>query len=178
MIRKFVPFVIRTMNYLDIILCIPLIWGLYKGFSKGFILEIFSIVAFVGGIYIAVRFSDLVAEKLKTSFENHSQFLPIISFAIVFLGVVIAVYFIGKMIQKMAEAVALGLPNKLAGAVFGALKYALLFSVLIFLIESSEKYFTIIPNETKTKSFLYTHVKNIAPFLIPKMKELSSHLKK
>lgn len=166
------------MNYLDIILCIPLIWGLYKGFSKGFILEIFSIIAFVGGIYIAVRFSDLVAEKLKTSFENHSQFLPIVSFAIVFLGVIIAVYFIGKMIQKMAEAVALGLPNKLAGATFGALKFALLFSVLIFLIESSEKYFVMIPQETKTKSLLYSHVKNIAPFLIPKMKELSSHLKK
>ena len=27
------------MNYVDILLCIPLVWGLYKGFTKGLVIE-------------------------------------------------------------------------------------------------------------------------------------------
>jgi len=38
------------MNYFDIMIAIPLIWGIYKGFKKGFIIEIASFIALGLGI--------------------------------------------------------------------------------------------------------------------------------
>jgi membrane protein required for colicin V production len=53
------------MNYLDIILAIPLLWGLYKGVSKGIIKELASLVALIVGIYGAVHFADSIQGQLE-----------------------------------------------------------------------------------------------------------------
>ena len=49
------------MNYFDIIFVIPLLWGAYKGFSKGFVLEIASFVALGLGVWGGLKFSYLSA---------------------------------------------------------------------------------------------------------------------
>ena len=63
------------IEYLDIILAIPLIWGAFMGFKKGLILELASIVALVLGIYGAVKFSDLTADYLNSYFEISSNWI-------------------------------------------------------------------------------------------------------
>ncbi len=155
------------MNYIDIILCIPLVWGLYKGFTKGLIIEAASLVAFGLGVWGAIHFSELCAVKLSGWFNWHSEYLPIISFAVVFLLIVILVYFIAKLVQKMVEGMALSAFNKIGGAIFGSLKFAMIMSVLIFVIDAVEKSYPMISFEAKEKSLLYKPVGKIAPMLIP-----------
>src|SRR4051812_20315447 len=106
------------MNYIDIILCIPLVWGLYKGFTKGLIVEAATFIAFGLGVWGGIHLSDLVAAKLGVWFSSKSPYLPLISFAVTFLGIVILVFFIAKMIQRMADGMALTAVNKLGGAIF------------------------------------------------------------
>lgn len=155
------------MNYIDIVICIPLVWGLYKGFSKGLILEAASFVAFASAVYCALHFSDFVAEKIKEWFDWNSSYLEIVGFAVTFLGVVILVYATAKLVQKLAEGMALGVINKIGGAAFGSLKYALVMSVAIFVISAVEKSYPEIIFEKKEKSLLYKPVGMVAPFLIP-----------
>jgi len=52
-------------NHWDIILFIPLAFAAWKGFRKGFIVELASIIALIAGIYIAANFSEVTANKLK-----------------------------------------------------------------------------------------------------------------
>ena len=47
------------MNYLDFIIAIPLVWGAYKGFQRGFIFEIAMIIGLVLGLYLAFKMSSL-----------------------------------------------------------------------------------------------------------------------
>lgn len=155
------------MNYIDIILCIPLVWGLYKGFTKGLIVEAATFIAFGLGIWGGIHFSNYVAKTLEEKFNWHSTYLPIASFAITFLGIVILIYFIAKLIQRLVEGMALGAINKIGGALFGVLKFALVMSVVIFMIDSIEKSYPMVSFKTKEESLLYKPVGKIAPMLIP-----------
>jgi membrane protein required for colicin V production len=160
------------MNVIDIVLCIPLVWGLYKGFTKGLIVELASLVAFGLGIWGAYHFSAYTATVLKDKLNIHSPYLPIISFSLTSLLIIIAIFFLAKLIQKFAEGMALGTVDKIAGALFSALKYALLLSVCIFVLDAVEKKIPIISPKTKEGSFLYKPIGNFAPFIIPKLKEI------
>jgi len=157
------------MNYIDIILCIPIVWGLYKGFTKGLIVEAATFVAFGLGVWGGINFSDMVAGKLKESFHWDSPYLPVVSFAITFLAIVILIYFIAKLVQRMVEGMALGAFNKISGAIFGALKFAMVMSVVIFMIDAMEESYPMISFKTKEESLLYKPVGKIAPALIPSL---------
>lgn len=159
------------MNYIDITLCIPLVWGLYKGFTKGLIIEAASMIAFGLGVWGGIHFSSWVADKITTTFSWQSEYLPIVSFALTFLGIIIAVYFIAKLIQRLVEGLAMGAINKIGGALFGTLKFALMMSVVIFMINAIEKSYPIISFEAKQKSLLYKPVGQIAPLLIPALND-------
>lgn len=159
------------MNYIDIILCIPLVCGLYKGFTKGLIIEAASLVAFGMGVWGGIHFSDHCAHKISEWFNWQSAYLPIVSFAVTFLLIVIVVYFIAKLIQRMVEGMALGAINKIGGAIFGSLKFALVMSVVIFVLNSIEKSYPVISFEAKKESLLYDPIGKIAPLLIPTLKE-------
>lgn len=159
------------MNYLDIIICIPLVWGLYKGFTKGLVVEAASLVAFGLGVWGGVHFSNYVAEKIRISLDWQSEYLPIVSFALTFLLIVIIIFLLAKIVQRLVEGMSLSAVNKLGGAVFGALKYAFIMSVVIYIIDAVEKSYPIVSIKAQKSSLLYEPVGKVAPLLIPTLKD-------
>lgn len=157
------------MNFIDIILGIFLAYGLYKGFRKGLVIEVASLVALVLGVYGGIHFSDSVADFLRKQFDWQTEYLHIISFAITFIGIVFIVYTIGKIVEKLINIVALGLVNKIAGGAFGLLKVAFILSVILIIIESFDKKANLINEEKKENSFLYRPVCSFAAIVIPKL---------
>ena len=155
------------MSYLDIILCIPLCWGLYKGFTKGLIIQLASLIALTLGIYGSIMFSSLAQDMLTSNFQIDNKYVPIIAFAATFLTIIIAVHFLGKLLEKMINMVALGLFNKLLGAAFGLLKVALILSALLFVFEGIDKKLSLLPPGEKAKSFLYIPMSELIPTIAP-----------
>jgi len=155
------------MNYIDIILCIPLVWGLYKGFTKGLIVEAATVVAFGLGVWGGITFSDYFAIKLSGWFDWKSPYLPVISFALVFLIIIATIFLFAKYLQKVTEKIALSALNKIGGAAFGVLKFAMMMSVVIFMIDAVEESYPMVSFKTKEESLLYKPMGKIAPTLIP-----------
>lgn len=155
------------MNWLDIVLAIPLLWFLYKGFRNGLIIELASLAALVLGIYVALHFSFYVEGYLLENFEIDDKYLYIISFAITFIIVALLVYLVGKIIHKVISIVALGFLNRLAGGVFGLLKAALVLSVVLYFINGFDD--SLIKADVKENSVLYDPVESIVPFIIPRL---------
>lgn len=158
------------MNIIDILILIPFVWFAYQGFKKGLVIGLASLAALVLGIYAALYFSGIVAVFLTDNLNIKTEYLHIISFIVTFIGVVILVHFIGKLLEKLINMVALGFLNKLAGAVFGVLKAAVFLSVIILIINHFDD--KIISEEKKEGSFLYSPVSEIAPFLWKKFQDL------
>ena len=161
------------MNWLDIIICIPLVWGLYKGITKGLVTELATMVALGLGIWSAMKFSELLSSYAREHWGWTSRYLPVISFCCILLAVLILVYFIAKLITRVVKAVALGWLNKILGAIFGVMKFALILSILFFVADAVEKSYPFISSSTKDGSLLYKPVAQIAPTLIPGLRESS-----
>lgn len=159
------------MNWIDIVIGVPFIWAAYQGFKKGFVLEIFSLLALFSGIYGAVHFSDFIAEWLRNHFEMKDKYLPALSFTITFVGVIIAVHFIGKAIEKVVNLAAMKLVNKLAGLLFSILKVGLIMSIILNLLLPMNREAKSIPAEVINNSLLLPTVQAFAPTLIPAVKE-------
>ena len=160
------------MNYIDIIIAILVLLASIKGFSRGFIKELVSVVSLVLGIYLAVKFSGLVEEYLIENLKDYKEFVSIISFVIVFLIVFLSLKLAGIILSKITKALKLGLVNKLLGILFGAIKVLLFLGIILFETAHLEETLgEIIPKKQIKNSVLYQPTFNIIPVLIPKAKK-------
>lgn len=110
------------MNYLDIILIILLFLAAINGFVKGFVEELAGLVALILGVWVAIHFSDSVAQFLVDQFSWKFRNISLVAFLITFLLVVVLVNIVGSYINKLVKAVSLGFLNRLAGLAFGVIK--------------------------------------------------------
>ncbi|HCQ29799.1 MAG TPA: colicin V production protein [Flavobacteriales bacterium] len=161
------------MNYFDIIIIIPLLWGAFKGFKKGLIIELASLIALFLGVWGAIKFSSVVGNYLDQTFTVSEKFLPLVSFAVTFILIVIAVYSLAKLLEKLIKAVALGFVNKLAGLAFGLLKVTLIVSIGLYIVDKLNHKFGFVEQQQLDDSLLYEPVKNVAPVVLPVLDELT-----
>jgi len=153
------------MSFIDIILGLLLLYGLYKGLKNGLFVEIASIVALIAGIFGAIHFSYIAGDYLVENMQWDERFIKITSFIVTFIVIVIAVHFAGKLLTKIADFAMLGLVNKIAGALFGALKVAIILGAFLIFIERVNKSVGLYKNDTMANSVLYEPVKEIGAFV-------------
>lgn len=154
------------MNWIDIALVVPLIWGFIKGFKKGLIIELVSIIALIAGIYAGMHLSYLVTPYLEDKVPE--TYLHLVSFIITFILVVLGLYLIGKLLEKIVDIIQLGFLNKMAGSAFGAIKFLIITSV-IFYFAAQIGLFK--PEESSSPIvYFYTEVGNL---IVPAFRELN-----
>ncbi|MEX2595559.1 MAG: CvpA family protein [Salibacteraceae bacterium] len=154
-------------NHWDIILFLPLLYAAWKGFRKGLIVELASILALIAGLYIAANFSEFTAQKLGEFLNWNGAWVGYASFLITFIAVVFGIYALAKVVEKAVNMAALKFVNKLTGLFFGVLKIALILSIIINLIGYIDQHIPVLSKSEPEKSLLFEPVKNLAPTVIP-----------
>lgn len=157
------------MGLLDILLGIPLVWGLWKGLKNGLFMEIASIVALIAGIYGAIHFSYITGDYLSEHLEWDEHNMSIIAFVVTFVLIIIIVHLAGKLLTKVANFAMLGLLNKIAGAIFGTLKVAILLGAALIFFDRMDITLNIMDENTKKKSMLYQPLKDIGALIFDKV---------
>lgn len=147
---------------IDVIFAILVVIAIIKGFRKGLIIALFSLLAFIVGLAAALKLSAFVALHLKDSINLSAKWLPFISFIIVFITVVILVKLGARLIEKFAEMTMLGWANKLGGILLFALLYTLIFSVFLFYADKIH----LINTNTLAASQTYPFIKPLGPVAI------------
>jgi len=121
------------MNYLDIIIVIALSYGFIKGFSKGIIKELTTLLALIIGIYTAINFSLYLEDMVSDVFRVSKKFLPITTFFILFFVSFLLVRVLGGFLDKLTKALSLGVISKILGAIFGVIKMVVIIGFLYFI---------------------------------------------
>lgn len=165
------------MNFIDVLLLVPLIFAAYKGFKHGLIIEVFTLLALFVGLYAGIHFSDFIALKLKDVFGWDSPYAPTVCFTLIFLGIGAMVYFAGVMIQRMVRVVNLSPIDKFFGVFFGVLKMLYILSIILVIVESYDEKGDFFPEEKKEGSLLYRPVKAISTTTIPGISSSTIFLK-
>ena len=155
------------MSVIDIVLGALILFGLVRGFMKGLFVEVASLVALIAGVYGAIHFSNFAAEFLQNKTEWSEKTINITAFAITFVIIVLAIGIAGKALTKLADFAALGILNKLTGGAFGALKIALILSVVLNVFDKLNNTITLLDDDTKQESALYKPVKSLVPMIFP-----------
>ena len=123
--------------------------------------------ALIAGVYGAIHFSNFAAEFLQSKTDWEEQTINITAFAITFIVIVLAIGIAGKALTKLADFAALGIINKFFGGVFGALKIALILSVILNIFDRMNNTITFLEEDTVKESVLYEPVKSIVPLIYP-----------
>ena len=147
---------------IDIIFAIIIIIACIKGYQKGLIIAVFSIIAFIIGLAAALKLSAVVAGWLNGQANISAKWLPFISFALVFFVVVLLVRMGGKLIEKTFQMVLLGWINRLGGIVFYVALYIIIFSVFLFYAEKGK----LLQPSTIQSSQTYNFVQPWGPIVI------------
>lgn len=158
------------MNYLDIIILLPIAFGLIRGLMRGFVHELTSIVGVIAGIIAAKIWAPEFAAKIMTVLEAPDWLGQTLAYVLLFAGVALLCKVVARIVQKFLRAISLGWLDKLAGGLFGALKWALIISVVLNMLIIPEQYVKIIKDEAKAGSKLYKPIKSVASTSWEKMK--------
>jgi len=165
--------------FIDIIVLVLLIWATFKGLRNGFVVGVFSFLAFIIGLAAALKLSALAAAYLGNNTNIGQRWLPFIAFALVFFIVVFLVKLGAKAIEGLLRVAMLGWLNKLGGVVLYVLLYLFIFSVLLFYAVQLH----LIKEESVAASVLYPYIQPIGPkvinalgYLLPFFKNMFAEL--
>ena len=159
------------MNSLDYILFMPLLYSLYRGFTKGLIIELASLIALILGIYGALYFSSFTFEFLSDYFEIKSVYLQFLSYGLTFIIIVVFISFTGKILTMLIKMVALGFINRIMGAIFGGIKVLLILTVFISFFDRFNKQFRMVNEDILTSSLIYHTIRIQAEQFYPNILE-------
>jgi membrane protein required for colicin V production len=153
------------MNWLDIVLIIILGASAWKGFRRGFFIEVASLLGLVLGIWAGIHLSDRVIDALDLEVKGAAA-----AFLITFGLVLALVVLLGHLLTKAIDLANLSIPNKLAGIAFGVVRSAFTLSIALNLLQGfSGGAFPAA--EVREQSRLHAPLMILAPYVIPNLNE-------
>ncbi|HWK02326.1 MAG TPA: CvpA family protein [Puia sp.] len=148
--------------WIDVLLLLFIVLAVFKGLRQGFLLAVFSAVAFIVGLAAAVKLSAALAGYLKDSVHVSTRWLPVLAFIAVFLGVVLLVRGGARLLEAAVDLAMMGWLNKLAGVLLYALVYTIILSVLLFYAVQVH----LISGSTLSSSVTYPFIRPWGPVVI------------
>ncbi|MBR4999773.1 MAG: CvpA family protein [Rikenellaceae bacterium] len=158
------------MNWIDIVLIIPLLWAARVGYRDGVIAQLGGIAGVLLGVWLAFRFSAQVGVWLNLPEAIRSE----AAFLIIIVAVVIVVGLLGKLLGRLFDSVGLALVNKFGGVLLALVKMSLMLSVLIMgfeLVNNSTKW---VDRKTIESAILYEPVQKVSSAVFPYLIKLKN----
>ena len=158
------------MNWIDIVLIIPLLWAAWVGYRDGVIAQLGGIAGVLLGVWLAFRFSAQVGVWLNLPEAIRSE----AAFLIIIIAVVIVVGLFGKLLGRLFDSVGLALVNKFGGVLLALVKMSLMLSVLIMgfeLVNNSAKW---VERKTIESAKLYEPIQKVSSAVFPYLIKLKN----
>ncbi len=151
------------MNTIDLIVLLVLAVAVWNGWRKGFIVQTGSLVAIIGGLWLAVAYAAPVGEML--------HFDPLVQtaggFIVVLLSSLLVVAVAGRLLRRLCRFSGFGWLDTALGIAVSTFKYMLLVSVLFFAIDKINIGHWLIAEQTIEKSKSYKPVLGISELIFP-----------
>lgn len=155
----------KQMNFLDLLIAIPLGYLIFKGYKRGLIFELSSLAGIVLGSIVAVRMAHWFSNLIGLDGDN--AFL--VSFFLLFVAVVILAMLLGKFIERFVKLIHVGFMNNLAGALLGMAKGVCIVGVLLYFIAIIDLKEKVLTCNTKQESMFYQPVVKAGSHLVGKI---------
>jgi membrane protein required for colicin V production len=120
------------MSGFDILLLLLLAVGAVKGFRRGLVIELASLLAFVLGVIGGLALLNDAVPFVRNYIGEAFGFLPLVSFVLVFVLIGWGVHLLGGAIKTAIHLTPLGVLDNLLGGLLGGIKWLLGMSLLLY----------------------------------------------
>lgn len=124
------------MNFIDIAILAILAGFLVKGLLRGLLKEVCSLLGLVLGALVALQYHGQLAETMGLTFRLPAAFCAAVTFALLFLAVVLVFWGIGFLLTRFVKLLFLGGLNRVVGGFFGLAQGVLLLAIILFAVAS------------------------------------------
>lgn len=157
------------MNYIDMFILVLLVWAIYKGFTRGLIMQLSLLVAIAAGLYLALKLSGFTARQLEGRLNISAEHLYLVSLAITFAMLFVGINLLGKVIEKLAETAQLSMANRMMGALFSVGKTLLIVGMVLVYVDRLDRKMPFLPKNSREHSLFYKPVTTLVISIFPFM---------
>ncbi|MEQ8360977.1 MAG: CvpA family protein [Cytophagales bacterium] len=151
------------MEVIDIVLALPLLFGFYRGFKKGLLMEIVNILALILAIIGGFKLMDQALLILIDTFGKPHPAFPFLAFILVFIAIVLGVNVLGKALKSLIGLTILGSFDKFVGGIIGVIKWAFAISLVLWMINAFAP--ELFDEQMRTDAYLLPLLISFAPHL-------------
>jgi membrane protein required for colicin V production len=118
------------MNYLDIFLIFVFAFSAYKGYQKGLLVALFSLLAFFLGLFMAIKFTAPISVKFFSD-STYFEGIAIAIFISIFAILILVIHLLSKALKTILDFTPLGILDNILGAGLNIFKIAFVLSWVI-----------------------------------------------
>ena len=124
------------MTFVDILIWVILLAFMVKGFTKGLVREVCTLLGLVAGAWAAFKYYPALAEAIRPLIRLPHFASVIISFALIYVILGVLFYCFGQLLTVVLKIMLMGGLNRIGGVIFGCLEGAFVLSILLALATS------------------------------------------
>lgn len=147
---------------IDIVFLILMALAIWKGYSKGLVVALFSFVGMILGMLLALKCSAVVAVWLGEETKLDAKWLPFLAFLLIIISVYFGVRILAALVQKSLEFAMLGWANRIGGILLYALWYCSLLTLVLFYADKLQ----LLSADAKANSQFYQFMHGFAKPLL------------
>ncbi len=129
---------------LDIVFSLLLGYGAYRGFARGIIISVLSLLGYLIATLVVLHFTGYFIKLFNLS----GPWASTTAYFVLFLSIIIVFQIVAKLLEKMLEAMSLNFINKISGALVGMMVVTLLLSITVWFLHNLR----IVSDETISSS--------------------------
>lgn len=129
------------MNWLDVLLLLPLLVGLVRGIMRGLVSEIIAIVVVVFGVLGAKFWAPTFSKLLLCQFAWPQGVCDVVAYVLIFLAIAIILSLLAKLLTKFLRTIHLSWANRFFGGLFGLVKYGIIVLIVVFIVNRTNQSF-------------------------------------
>jgi membrane protein required for colicin V production len=160
------------MGVVDIVIVCCFLPVLYFGIKNGLVKQLVALAVLYFGISLSLRFSTSVGNWVVEHIQISEFWGKAISFILIFFAVALILSLFGRLIEKILQISMLSWLNRLLGIIATFCLFALVLSVIVYLVDSANNTLGFIPKEKLEESRLYPVLLNLSQQIFPHFKEL------
>ena len=151
------------MNWIDIVLIVPLLWAVWIGYKDGIVAQLGGIAGLLLGVWLAFKYSVQVGAWLNVP----GAISQIVGFLVIVLVVIITIGLLGKLLGKLFDSIGLSIINKMGGVVLAIVKMSLLLSVIIMAFDLVNKSTKWVDQSNLDNAKLYRPIEKVSSIVFP-----------
>lgn len=148
---------------IDLFILVLIVWAAFSGWRHGLVKEIISTVGLLAGLLIAATCYGAFGEYLALDGTETNMFTSVVAFLLLWIVVPIVLGLVANILTSALKGMQLGTPNSILGAAVSVVKYFILLSCVLNVMEALH----IMNEEKRETSKLYAPVTGALQFFFP-----------